>query len=85
MSALATFAVIGGSGFYEMDGISDVERVEMQYPLVYLARNHNPDGFGYGRWQGGAGSWNRDWRGDTSSEFRISTIYRRGNSRGHRH
>jgi N-methylhydantoinase B len=29
----------------------------MQYPLVYLARNHNPDGFGYGRWQGGAGSY----------------------------
>jgi hypothetical protein len=29
----------------------------MQYPLVYLARNHNPDGVGYGQWQGGAGSY----------------------------
>jgi len=47
----------GGHMNIPTGGISDVERVEMQYPLVYLARNHNPDGFGYGRWQGGAGSY----------------------------
>lgn len=29
----ATMAVIGGSGFYEMDGVSDVERVEIETPF----------------------------------------------------
>jgi N-methylhydantoinase B len=38
-------------------GISDVERVEMQYPLVYFTRNHNTDGSGFGRYRGGLGSF----------------------------
>ncbi len=37
-------------------GISDVELVELQYPFLYLSRNHNPDSGGFGRWSGGAGS-----------------------------
>src|SRR4026207_2307459 len=29
-------------------GISDVERIEMQYPFLYFTRSHNPDGRGFG-------------------------------------
>jgi N-methylhydantoinase B len=37
-------------------GISDVERTELQYPFHYFTRNHNPDGSGFGRYNGGHGS-----------------------------
>ena len=29
-------------------GISDIERIEMQYPFLYFTRGHNPDGSGFG-------------------------------------
>jgi len=38
-------------------GISDVERIEMQYPFLYLNRGHNCDGSGFGRYRGGLGSY----------------------------
>jgi hypothetical protein len=38
-------------------GISDVERIEMQYPFLYFTRAHNPDGSGFGRYRGGLGSY----------------------------
>jgi hypothetical protein len=38
-------------------GISDVERIEMQYPFLYFTRNHNRDGSGYGKYRGGVGSY----------------------------
>lgn len=38
-------------------GISDVERIEMQYPLVYFTRDHNRDGSGFGKFRGGLGSY----------------------------
>jgi N-methylhydantoinase B len=38
-------------------GISDVERIEAQYPFLYFTRNHNPNGAGYGRFRGGDGSY----------------------------
>ena len=38
-------------------GISDVERTEMQYPFVYFTRNHNRDGGGFGKFEGGMGSF----------------------------
>jgi N-methylhydantoinase B len=44
-------------------GISDVERIEMQYPFLYFTRGHNRDGSGFGRYRGGLGS------------FRIYLIY----------
>ena len=37
-------------------GITDVERVEMQYPFIYFTRSHNQDGSGFGRFRGGLGS-----------------------------
>jgi N-methylhydantoinase B len=37
-------------------GITDVERIEMQYPFLYFTRRHNPDGSGFGRYRGGLGS-----------------------------
>ena len=37
-------------------GISDVERIELQYPFLYFSRNHATDGGGAGRWNGGTGS-----------------------------
>lgn len=37
-------------------GISDVERIEMQYPFLYFTRAHNRDGSGFGRFRGGLGS-----------------------------
>jgi N-methylhydantoinase B len=38
-------------------GISDVERIEMQYPFLYFNRSHNPDGSGFGQHRGGLGSY----------------------------
>ncbi len=38
-------------------GISDVERIEMQYPFLYFTRAHNPDGSGFGKHRGGLGSY----------------------------
>jgi len=38
-------------------GISDVERTEMHYPIVYFTRNHCTDGGGCGKFAGGAGSY----------------------------
>ncbi|HWO43639.1 MAG TPA: hydantoinase B/oxoprolinase family protein [Candidatus Eisenbacteria bacterium] len=38
-------------------GISDVERIEMQYPFLYFTRAHNPDGSGFGQYRGGLGSY----------------------------
>jgi N-methylhydantoinase B len=38
-------------------GISDVERIEMQYPFLYFTRAHNRDGSGFGRHRGGFGSY----------------------------
>jgi N-methylhydantoinase B len=53
----------GGHMNIPSGGITDVERVEMQYPLIYFTRNHNMDGSGFGRFRGGLGS------------FRIFIIY----------
>jgi N-methylhydantoinase B len=36
-------------------GISDVENIEMQYPLLYLSRNHMTDSGGFGKFRGGLG------------------------------
>jgi N-methylhydantoinase B len=38
-------------------GISDVERIEMQYPFLYFNRAHNRDGSGLGKYRGGLGSY----------------------------
>ena len=38
-------------------GITDVERIEMQYPFLYFTRSHNPDGSGFGQYRGGLGSY----------------------------
>jgi N-methylhydantoinase B len=38
-------------------GISDIERIEMQYPFLYFTRSHNPDGSGFGQHRGGLGSY----------------------------
>lgn len=46
----------GGAMNIPSGGISDVERIELQYPFLYFSRNHNPDGGGAGRWNGGMGS-----------------------------
>ncbi len=46
----------GGQPNIPSGGISDVERIELQYPFLYLSRNQNRDGGGYGRYQGGPGS-----------------------------
>lgn len=46
----------GGQANIPSGGISDVERIEVQYPFLYFSRNHNPDGGGSGRYQGGNGS-----------------------------
>ena len=46
----------GGQMNIPSGGISDVERIELQYPFLYLRRNHNADGGGAGRYNGGAGS-----------------------------
>lgn len=36
-------------------GISDIENIEMQYPLVYFSRNHMVDSGGFGAFRGGLG------------------------------
>lgn len=36
-------------------GISDIENIEMNYPLVYLGRNHQRDSGGFGTYRGGMG------------------------------
>lgn len=36
-------------------GISDVENIEMQYPMMYLSRNHMTDSGGFGMYRGGLG------------------------------
>ncbi len=46
----------GGQMNIPSGGISDVERVELQYPFLYFSRNHAVDGGGAGRWNGGTGS-----------------------------
>ena len=46
----------GGQPNIPSGGISDVERIELQYPFLYLSRNHLPDGGGAGRWNGGTGT-----------------------------
>ena len=46
----------GGHPNIPTGGISDVERIEMQYPFTYYTRRHLPDGGGAGRWNGGNGS-----------------------------
>ncbi len=38
-------------------GISDIERIEMQYPFLYFTRGHNCDGSGFGQYRGGLGSY----------------------------
>jgi N-methylhydantoinase B len=38
-------------------GITDIERIEMQYPFLYFTRGHNCDGSGFGRHRGGLGSY----------------------------
>lgn len=38
-------------------GISDIERIEMQYPFLYFTRAHNRDGSGFGQYRGGLGSY----------------------------
>jgi len=37
--------------------ITDIERIEMQYPFLYFTRSHNPDGSGFGQYRGGLGSY----------------------------
>jgi N-methylhydantoinase B len=46
----------GGHMNIPSGGISDIERIEMQYPFVYFHREHNRDGGGFGRYRGGEGS-----------------------------
>ena len=53
----------GGHMNIPSGGISDVERIEMQYPLLYFTRNHNMDGPGAGKHRGGLGS------------FRVTMVY----------
>jgi N-methylhydantoinase B/oxoprolinase/acetone carboxylase alpha subunit len=36
-------------------GISDIENIELQYPLMYLSRNHMTDSGGFGKFRGGLG------------------------------
>ena len=47
----------GGNMNIPGGGISDIERIEMQYPFIYFTRNHHVDGGGAGRNTGGAGSY----------------------------
>src|SRR5215218_3238197 len=46
----------GGQANIPSGGISDVERIELQYPFLYLSRNHLTDGGAAGRWNGGTGT-----------------------------
>ena len=45
----------GGHMNIPSGGISDVERIEMQYPFVYFTRRHTLDGAGFGKYRGGYG------------------------------
>jgi acetone carboxylase gamma subunit len=56
----------GGNMNIPSGGISDVERIEMQYPFLYFTRNFHLDGGGAGKFNGGTGS------------FRIYMIYGSG-------
>lgn len=47
----------GGHMNIPSGGISDIERIEMQYPFIYLTRNHLQDGGGFGKFQGGTGTY----------------------------
>jgi N-methylhydantoinase B len=47
----------GGHMNIPSGGISDVERIEMQYPMFYFTRNQNTDGSGFGKHRGGLGSF----------------------------
>ena len=46
----------GGQMNIPSGGISDVERIELQYPFLVFSRNHATDGGGAGRWNGGTGT-----------------------------
>ena len=46
----------GGQTNIPSGGISDVERIELQYPFLQLSRQHLEDGGGAGRYNGGTGS-----------------------------
>ena len=46
----------GGHMNIPSGGISDIERIEMQYPFIYLSRRHVKDGAGFGKYRGGYGS-----------------------------
>ncbi|HZU08144.1 MAG TPA: hydantoinase B/oxoprolinase family protein [Chloroflexota bacterium] len=46
----------GGHMNIPSGGISDVERIEMQYPFIYFTRRHTKDGSGFGKYRGGYGS-----------------------------
>jgi N-methylhydantoinase B len=46
----------GGQQNIPSGGISDIERIELQYPFLYLSRSHNTDGGGPGAHTGGAGT-----------------------------
>ena len=46
----------GGHSNIPSGGISDVEWIELQYPFLYLTRNHAPNGAGYGTQRGGDGT-----------------------------
>ncbi|MDT4975461.1 MAG: N-methylhydantoinase [Pseudonocardiales bacterium] len=46
----------GGQQNIPSGGISDIERIELQYPFLYLSRSHNIDGGGPGAQTGGAGT-----------------------------
>ncbi|MDP6558677.1 MAG: hydantoinase B/oxoprolinase family protein [Candidatus Binatia bacterium] len=47
----------GGHMNIPSGGISDIERIESQYPFLYFSRNHSTDSSGYGRFRGGLGSF----------------------------
>lgn len=47
----------GGNMNIPGGGISDIERIEMQYPFIYFTRNHHLDGGGPGMNAGGTGSF----------------------------
>ena len=47
----------GGNMNIPSGGISDVERIEMQYPFLYFTRNFHLNGGGAGRFNGGTGSF----------------------------
>ncbi len=46
----------GGHMNIPSGGISDIERIEIQYPFVYCTRRHVLDGSGFGKYRGGFGS-----------------------------